>query len=600
MRRHQPRVSNLAAGADRDRRDRDRLLLRVRRLAAVLRHAVRAQGDVHDRDRAAHPVAGADRRRRRRPGRRRCSASPARSNAAVVTMNINTNGLPIHADATAKIRPRLFLEGNFYVDLHPGTPSAPIAVLRRDAAGRADTSGPVQLDRVLVVADTRTRARTCRRCCRGSARRSTRRRTAAQDATQDPSVRGLTGGAGAQPVAEVLGRRVQGLGDRQPGAARAPAARPLRRRRRATRRCFRALAASGNAALEPRAHVQRDDGDARRRASRSSARRSRCCRRCCGSTDAADTALDASFGPTKQFAARARCPGIKQLGPTIDAGAARGSRQATALVSKQELGGLLADLTPAVQNTGQRRSARPRRSSPRPISSPRCFDHNIDPDRQRGHHRPAGRHRPAASTRSCSRARSDSPARRGNFDGNGRYVRSSAGGGDIAVQTPPLPSAGPLYGNAVLPAARHAPGVRGQARRRSAATSPATRTPRRTSTTSRREPGREARDPHPPQRLRRDHRARRARARGRRLHPRAPARRSRSARATTRSTPQFQTGAAVTAGQGQSVDDRRRPGRPGRRRQARGRPRRRDDEHLQEVPADLQATRPCCCGRARR
>ena len=44
---------------------------------------------------------------------------------AVVTMSINSNGLPIHADATAKIRPRIFLEGNFYVDLQPGTPSAP-------------------------------------------------------------------------------------------------------------------------------------------------------------------------------------------------------------------------------------------------------------------------------------------------------------------------------------------------------------------------------------------------------------------------------------------------------------------------------------------
>ena len=51
-------------------------------------------------------------------------------------MSINPNGLPIHADATAKIRPRIFLEGNFYVDLHPGTPSAPVLSLRRDAVGR--------------------------------------------------------------------------------------------------------------------------------------------------------------------------------------------------------------------------------------------------------------------------------------------------------------------------------------------------------------------------------------------------------------------------------------------------------------------------------
>ena len=57
------------------------------------------------------------------------------STAAVVTMAIQPNGLPIHADATADIRPRLFLEGNFYVDLHPGTPSAPTLSSGADAAG---------------------------------------------------------------------------------------------------------------------------------------------------------------------------------------------------------------------------------------------------------------------------------------------------------------------------------------------------------------------------------------------------------------------------------------------------------------------------------
>src|SRR5579884_1654855 len=47
--------------------------------------------------------------------------------AADVTMNIQSNGLPIHKDATFYIRPRIFLEGNFFVDLNPGTPEAPVA-----------------------------------------------------------------------------------------------------------------------------------------------------------------------------------------------------------------------------------------------------------------------------------------------------------------------------------------------------------------------------------------------------------------------------------------------------------------------------------------
>ena len=37
-----------------------------------------------------------------------------------MTLEIKTSGLPIHEDATAKIRPRIFLEGNFFVDLQPG------------------------------------------------------------------------------------------------------------------------------------------------------------------------------------------------------------------------------------------------------------------------------------------------------------------------------------------------------------------------------------------------------------------------------------------------------------------------------------------------
>lgn len=47
------------------------------------------------------------------------------TDAAVVTMEIDGKGLPLHKDATMKIRPRIFLEGNFFVDVRPGTPSAP-------------------------------------------------------------------------------------------------------------------------------------------------------------------------------------------------------------------------------------------------------------------------------------------------------------------------------------------------------------------------------------------------------------------------------------------------------------------------------------------
>ncbi len=69
-------------------------------------------------------------------------------NTAEATMNIQSGGLPIHSDATMKIRPRLFLEGNFFVDLFPGTPSAP-DVSSGHTFGLSQTSTPVQIDQVL-------------------------------------------------------------------------------------------------------------------------------------------------------------------------------------------------------------------------------------------------------------------------------------------------------------------------------------------------------------------------------------------------------------------------------------------------------------------
>jgi phospholipid/cholesterol/gamma-HCH transport system substrate-binding protein len=43
--------------------------------------------------------------------------------AARVTMELRDDALPIHTDATIEIRSRILLEGNFFVDLRPGSPS---------------------------------------------------------------------------------------------------------------------------------------------------------------------------------------------------------------------------------------------------------------------------------------------------------------------------------------------------------------------------------------------------------------------------------------------------------------------------------------------
>src|SRR5262245_37148398 len=78
------------------------------------------------------------------------------TNAARVTMEIQKKGLPIHKDATVQIRPRIFLEGNFFVDIHPGSPSAP-TLSDGDTIPVNQTSAPVQIDQVLGVLQTDTR-----------------------------------------------------------------------------------------------------------------------------------------------------------------------------------------------------------------------------------------------------------------------------------------------------------------------------------------------------------------------------------------------------------------------------------------------------------
>ena len=69
--------------------------------------------------------------------------------AAIVTMTIKDNALPIKEDATAQLRPRLFLEGNLFVDLHPGSPSAP-ELSSGDVVPESQTSQSVQFDQVLT------------------------------------------------------------------------------------------------------------------------------------------------------------------------------------------------------------------------------------------------------------------------------------------------------------------------------------------------------------------------------------------------------------------------------------------------------------------
>jgi virulence factor Mce-like protein len=77
--------------------------------------------------------------------------------SAIITLALRDNARPIHRDATLKIRPRIFLEGNFFVDLKPGSPSSP-EMPNHGTIPLANTATPVQLDQILTELGSPTRA----------------------------------------------------------------------------------------------------------------------------------------------------------------------------------------------------------------------------------------------------------------------------------------------------------------------------------------------------------------------------------------------------------------------------------------------------------
>jgi phospholipid/cholesterol/gamma-HCH transport system substrate-binding protein len=112
-------------------------------------------------------------------------------NTGVVTMEISKGGLPIHRDATVKVRARILLEGNWFLDLQPGTPSSP-TVSSGYTIPVTQTADPVQLDQILDALNTDTRSNLQTLLAEFGAT-LTRKPTHAQDAEQNIAVRGLNG-----------------------------------------------------------------------------------------------------------------------------------------------------------------------------------------------------------------------------------------------------------------------------------------------------------------------------------------------------------------------------------------------------------------------
>jgi virulence factor Mce-like protein len=234
--------------------------------------------------------------------------------SATVTLAIRDKGRPVHDDASARIRPRIFLEGNFFVDLSPG--SAGSGELDEGATiPAARTATPVQFDEVLraLKSDTRNDLQTVF--------------TEVGEAQDAGGAQAFNDSLRYQPAAykfsaivseALLGKRPGDLGDwvRDQGVVSgALDAEPAR---------LRSLVVDFNAT----AGALADRENALRTAVGELPRTLR------AASPALDS-LEAAFPDVRRFAQGAR-PGIRSLGPTVDATLPL-VKQLRGLVSENEL-----------------------------------------------------------------------------------------------------------------------------------------------------------------------------------------------------------------------------------------------------------------------
>jgi ABC-type transporter Mla subunit MlaD len=153
--------------------------------------------------------------------------------ATTVTFTVEGKGRPIHDDAFAAIRPRIFLEGNFFIDLSPGSPSSS-ELGSGETIPVSHTSTWVQIDEVLTALQAPVRA-DLSHLLESYGTALTHEPTAAEDVGQEPEVQGKTGaqalnGAfkyggdagkyGAQVTNALLGTEPHDLSKLVAGAAR--------------------------------------------------------------------------------------------------------------------------------------------------------------------------------------------------------------------------------------------------------------------------------------------------------------------------------------------------------------------------------------------
>jgi ABC-type transporter Mla subunit MlaD len=368
------------------------------------------------------------------------------SNATVVTMKILHKGLPVHKDAELKIRPRIFLEGNFFVDMNPGRPSSP-EVKDGGTIPMTQTASPVQLDQVLTTLQSDSRD-DLRKLLAGYGGALSGTPAQGEDADQDPDVQGETGAQALNKSLVYSPEALRGtavVNDALQGTQQHDLSKLLAAGRKVT-------AALGSHEEQLKDLITNFNTTTGALASEQSNLRAtvRVLPRVLEAANPALDNLNRAFPPTRAFA-REILPGVRETPATI-AAALPWIAQTQQLASPAELQGLVADLKPATRDLAEFTNGTVT-FLPQADLVNRCALHNLLPTGDEVIQDPpftSG----VPAYKEFFQVLTGLSGESANFDGNGQYTRVQPGSGKVFTATDSrIPSQspqglGPLLANA--------------------------------------------------------------------------------------------------------------------------------------------------------
>jgi len=350
---------------------------------------------------------------------------------SVVTFTVNETGRPIHEDAWVRIRPRIFLEGNFFLDVDPGSPSA------RELPDGGDiplshTSTAVQLDEVLTSLQHPQR-QSLQLLLEGLGTAFTYAPTPEDDADQDPDVEGESAATALNQAFDTGGEAGRTTAIVQEAFLGTQPDQDITRLLIGGNRVARALV-SRETQLKDLITNFNDTVGALADESDDLSETIRLLAPTLETTQRSLVSLNAALPPLRALSIATR-PGIAELPATIAAGIPW-LNQARPLLSKAELGGiaeLLEQSTPASAAGIAETVA----GLPELTDFNRCIDENLIPtgnielqDSFGSNDFSTGQ----PNYREFFYAASGVAAESANFDGNGDYVRFQPGGGPFKVK----------------------------------------------------------------------------------------------------------------------------------------------------------------------